>query len=289
MDLSSKSRVWGSVIMLFLLAWAFSFGASGVTAKECADDIVHVVQSGETLSGIARQYGVSQGAIMEANSLGDANFIFSGQRLVVPMCGGAEAPASDPRPTTQQTVHIVQSGETLSGIAARYDVSVNAIMQTNNITDANRIFVGQRLTIPAGGSAATPVTPPAGAYATGTRRIEVDLSAQWMYAYAGDTLVWSSGVSTGRDGWNTPTGTFAIYAKHPIQDMQGSIGGETWYVPGVPSVMYIFGGVALHGTYWHNAFGSGARLSHGCINLPLDVAAGLYDWAPMGTPVWVHY
>jgi lipoprotein-anchoring transpeptidase ErfK/SrfK len=53
--------------------------------------------------------------------------------------------------------------------------------------------------------------------------------------------------------------------------------------------MYINGGVALHGTYWHNRFGTGARLSHGCINLPLRAASWLYDWAPMGTTVRVTY
>ena len=60
-------------------------------------------------------------------------------------------------------------------------------------------------------------------------------------------------------------------------------------VPNVPNVMYINGGVALHGTYWHNRFGTGARLSHGCVNLPLRAAGWLYDWAPMGTTVRVTY
>ena len=53
----------------------------------------------------------------------------------------------------------------------------------------------------------------------------------------------------------------------------------------MPSVMYFYLGVALHGTYWHNSFGTGVRLSHGCVNQPLDVAAMLYNWAPLGTPV----
>ena len=282
-------RAWGSILMMLLLGWTLSFGTSGVAAQDCGDDTVHVVQSGETLSGIARQYGISQNAIMEANSITDANLIFSGQRLVIPGCVGAEPAAPDPSPTGQAALHIVQSGETLSGIATRYGVSVGAIMTANSITDPNRIFVGQRLTIPSGTAAVAPATPPTNANASGPKRIEVDLTKQWMYAYAGDTLVWSSGVSTGRDGWETPTGTFAIYTKLPIQDMQGSANGESWYVPGVPNVMYIYGGIALHGTYWHNAFGTGARLSHGCINLPLDVAEALYAWAPVGTPVWVHY
>jgi lipoprotein-anchoring transpeptidase ErfK/SrfK len=44
-------------------------------------------------------------------------------------------------------------------------------------------------------------------------------------------------------------------------------------------------GHALHGTYWHNNFGM--PMSHGCVNLPLDVAAWLYDWAPIGTRVLI--
>jgi lipoprotein-anchoring transpeptidase ErfK/SrfK len=66
--------------------------------------------------------------------------------------------------------------------------------------------------------------------------------------------------------------------------MEGLIGGEYYNVTDVPDVMYFTGvGHAIHGTYWHNNFGS--VMSHGCINLPLDVAAWLYDWTPMGTPV----
>jgi lipoprotein-anchoring transpeptidase ErfK/SrfK len=53
--------------------------------------------------------------------------------------------------------------------------------------------------------------------------------------------------------------------------------------------MYIYGDVAMHGTYWHNMFGTGVRMSHGCINLPLNSAAWLYGWAPPGTPVQVTY
>ena len=43
------------------------------------------------------------------------------------------------------------------------------------------------------------------------------------------------------------------------------------------------GGHALHGTYWHNNFGT--PMSHGCVNLPMDVAAWMYQWTPIGTRV----
>jgi lipoprotein-anchoring transpeptidase ErfK/SrfK len=123
----------------------------------------------------------------------------------------------------------------------------------------------------------------------GGKSITVSLSQQWLYAYEGDVLVFDAPVSTGKDGFNTPVGSFAIYAKTPLQTMSGTINGETYSVPNVPHAMYINGDVALHGTYWHNLFGSGVRPSHGCINLPLYSAAWLYEWAPMGTPVSVTY
>ncbi len=127
-----------------------------------------------------------------------------------------------------------------------------------------------------------PVAP-----ATG-KVIDVDVSAQQLVAFEDGKVVFTAPIATGKDGFNTPTGTFKIYSKTPKQTMRGNLGGESWVVPNVPNVMYINGSVALHGAYWHNLFGSGVRLSHGCINLPLDSAAWLYKWAPVGTTVVVH-
>jgi lipoprotein-anchoring transpeptidase ErfK/SrfK len=130
---------------------------------------------------------------------------------------------------------------------------------------------------------------PVAAASRGGKYIIIDLSDQWLYAYEGNTLVYDAGVSTGKDGFNTPPGTFAVYAKIRSQTMEGNLGGEYYKVPNVPHVLYINGGVAIHGTYWHNQFGTGVRRSHGCINLPLWAAAWIYDWAPMGTPVTVRW
>ena len=137
--------------------------------------------------------------------------------------------------------------------------------------------------------AAKPAAQAAPQAARGGKVIIVDLSDQWLYAYQGEQIVFDAPVSTGKDGFNTPPGRFAVYAKLPSQTMQGTLGGEYYRVPNVPSVMYINGGVALHGTYWHNQFGTGVRRSHGCINLPLKAAAWLYAWAPMGTSVTVRW
>jgi lipoprotein-anchoring transpeptidase ErfK/SrfK len=132
------------------------------------------------------------------------------------------------------------------------------------------------------------ITAPPKLNIAATRWIEVSIDKQWMYAYEAGRVVLDSGVSTGRDNWNTPKGQYAVYAKVKKQTMRGSAQGETWEVPDVPNILYFNGDVALHGTYWHNRFGTGARLSHGCVNLPLDKAAWLFDWASVGTPVQVY-
>ena len=118
------------------------------------------------------------------------------------------------------------------------------------------------------------------------KAIVVSISRQVVWAFRGEKVVLSSYVSTGKAGFDTPTGSFAVLTKLPLQTMEGVIGGEYYNVPDVPSVLYFTDrGHALHGTYWHNNFGT--PMSHGCVNLPLDVAAWLYNWAPVGTPVLI--
>jgi len=113
--------------------------------------------------------------------------------------------------------------------------------------------------------------------------IDVDLSEQWLTAYERDTPVFGAPVSTGIDGYNTPDGEFAIEYMTEWQDMWG----DDYYLPDVPYVMYFADYVAIHGTYWHDNFGY--PMSHGCVNLSIADAAWLYDWASVGTPVFIHY
>jgi len=117
----------------------------------------------------------------------------------------------------------------------------------------------------------------------GTRWIDVDLTNQRTYAYEGDTIVNSFIVSTGT--WLTPTvtGQFHVYVKYRSNKMSG----PGYYLPDVPYIMYFYGSYGLHGTYWHNNFGT--PMSHGCVNLTIADAAWLYNWASIGTLVNVHY
>ncbi|HJP71646.1 MAG TPA: LysM peptidoglycan-binding domain-containing protein [Candidatus Limnocylindria bacterium] len=150
---------------------------------------VHVVQRGENLTWIARQYGVSVDAIVLANGIANASRIYGGQQLVIPGSVPAAAPAAAPPteaapvPSTPVPVatqlHVVQRGETLIGIARRYSVSVDAIAAANGIADPSRIYGGQQLTIPSSSAPATPAVPatPSG-LSTGSSSSMLALMAQ---------------------------------------------------------------------------------------------------------------
>ena len=114
------------------------------------------------------------------------------------------------------------------------------------------------------------------------RWIDVDLSSQMTYAMQGDQVVRSFLVSTGR--WPTVTveGVFKIYVKYRTANMSG----DDYFLPNVPYVMYFFKGYGIHGTYWHNNFGT--PMSHGCVNLRPEDAGWLFDFASVNTFVNVH-
>jgi lipoprotein-anchoring transpeptidase ErfK/SrfK len=123
----------------------------------------------------------------------------------------------------------------------------------------------------------------------GVKWIEINLSNLTLYMWQGSTLISSSRISSGKPGFETPTGTFYINKKLQTRTMSGCIKGECYTVPNVPWVMYFtYVGHAIHGAYWHNQFGI-ARRSHGCINLPVPYSETLYNWTPLWTKVVIHY
>ncbi|MDO8753981.1 MAG: L,D-transpeptidase [Anaerolineales bacterium] len=128
-----------------------------------------------------------------------------------------------------------------------------------------------------------PYVPPQVAGNGGEHWIDVNLSEQRVYAYEGDTLVNSFIVSTGT--WQTPTvtGKYKIWIKL----RSASMSGPGYYLPDVPYIMYFYKGYGLHGTYWHNNFGT--PMSHGCVNLTIPDAEWVYNFSTVGTVVNVHY
>lgn len=114
------------------------------------------------------------------------------------------------------------------------------------------------------------------------RWIDIDLSEQMLYANEGATRVAAFRVSTGIYLYPTEIGQFHILVKFPFADMRGS----DYFLPDVPFVMYYSGDFGIHGTYWHNNFGT--PMSRGCVNMNTSDAEWLYNWASVGTLVNIH-
>jgi LysM repeat protein len=104
----------------------------------------YTIQRGDTLSGIAARYNTTAATLAQLNNIVNPNLIYAGQVIQVP--GAVVQPPAPP--PAQPIIHPVDIGDNLSRIALRYGVSIQAIMQANNIRNPNLIFVGQQLVIP---------------------------------------------------------------------------------------------------------------------------------------------
>ena len=347
--MSERTAMRATVVILSLLGLLGLFCATAAAASQDTDPVVHIVRWGENLYLIARQYGTTPAAIGSANNLSNLNFVYAGQRLVIPTgssvpaagstgvylvqrgdtlgiiaarCGTSVAyltslnglrdpnfiwvgqrlivPSSGDAPATPSTpsqgstvVHVVQRGEFLARIAWSYGTTVSAIASANNLANPSLIYVGQRLTIPTAGaspsSGSVPSDTPGGYAGSGEKWIDVNVSTQTLTAYEGNVVVYTAVVSTGLARYPTPVGTFYVQRKYLYDDMTGGsqAAGDYYYLPDVPYCMYYYSGYALHGVYWHTHFGTPA--SRGCTNMSIPDAAWLFNWAPVGTRIVNHY
>jgi hypothetical protein len=138
-----------------------------------------------------------------------------------------------------------------------------------------------------------PVSPPplpADAPSAG-RWIDVDLTQQVMTAYEGRTPVRVVETTTGMAGWETPPGYYQIHTRVANETMtSGAIGAEHYYkLEDVLFTQYFSNrGHAIHFAWWRTPETIGRPGSHGCLNLLLDDARFFWDWATIGTPIYVH-
>ncbi|AFZ37150.1 ErfK/YbiS/YcfS/YnhG family protein [Stanieria cyanosphaera PCC 7437] len=112
--------------------------------------------------------------------------------------------------------------------------------------------------------------------------IEIDLSDQHLFAWKGTNQIFTAIISSGKATTPTHPGIYTIQRKYPHDRMRG----VDYDLADVPNVLYFDRGYALHGSYWHNNFGT--PVSHGCINLPVNNAQWLFDWTTVGTVVIIH-
>ena len=261
-----------------------SAGTSGGTTTG-----VYVVKAGDSLGAIAARYNTTVANLVALNGITNASRIIVGQRLRV---NGSAPAAGGSATTTGARVHVVARGDSLSAIAARYGITVSAVMAANGIRSANLIIVGQRLRFPSAGGASS--SGGATTYPGGSRnlRFQVSISAQRCQLYAGNTLLNTWRCSTGRQGSGTKAGTFRVQSK--IRNAWGSR-WQFW----MPYWLGIYWAGSsengIHGQPWYPNGGQvwaglvGTPITFGCVMLDNTTAAQLYSLAYIGMPVVIRY
>ena len=172
-----------AVLLLAMLPQALAAGPAELNASpQTSGSTTHVVQAGETLAIIAARYGVTVQEIVSTNNIANANIIYVGQRLQIPSTGQQQPGAAQPAPAQPggcAQTHTVVAGESLSGLAVRYGVTIQSLASANNTTVTSFVYIGQRLCIPGAGS---------GGGTTGGGGTPTRSGGVWYEVQIGDTL-----------------------------------------------------------------------------------------------------
>jgi LysM repeat protein len=212
--------------------------SQAVTTTAAAAPISYTVTAGDTVSSIAGRYGLSTASVLAANGLSWKSLIFPGQILKLAAPVAAAAPAPAPAPTAAVPAvpavagrYMIQRGDTISKIAARFGVTTQAVLAANGLGWSSIIYGGQTITIPAGGSAplsvqtvssVTPVTPVAAAPAA-----PVPAASTSYTVRSGDTI---SSISK-----STGVPVSSILAANALGASSIIYAGRTLVIPGATS------------------------------------------------------
>lgn len=278
-----------------------------------ADTEPYLVQPGDTLFQIGLRFDVDWREIQQVNHL-TGTWIYPGQTLLIPTSSEDPTNAGDTTPTetapseaaigatVAPPTHTVQRGETLGAIALRYGLTWQELAAANELANPHWISVGQVLTLPSDAaptpeltpSTSEPTPPPASsdvAVPATNKRIVIDISEQHLWAYDGETEVYSFVASTGLPGLDTRPGTYSVLNKVP------NAWGGNWNI-WMPDWLGIYwAGSLQNGIHSLPILPDGSRLwdgylgtpvSYGCIILGVTESKLLYDWAEVGVPVIIR-
>lgn len=113
--------------------------------------VQHTIKKGETVSSIASKYGVSQYALLDANSLTSHSKIIAGRSIIIPIPSDGNTPEVESERVRQSSggnTYLVRAGDNLSAIAKSFKTTPEALRSANFLGNSSRIYVGQVLKLP---------------------------------------------------------------------------------------------------------------------------------------------
>lgn len=174
----------------------------------------HEIKRGETVSTIAAKYGVSQYAIFEANNMSRRSKIYAGKSLIVPVPLDREYHSSSRKKNqdyqAKKAIYSVRAGDTMWDIARAFGTTVDALRRINYIERGSRIYVGQKLKIPASAT-------------TLKDKNFVDSKSPAAYAKVDNTPAKSNGSGKGKAG----SGTHKVGRGDTLWDIARKYGTTT--------------------------------------------------------------
>ncbi|MCB0210699.1 MAG: LysM peptidoglycan-binding domain-containing protein [Anaerolineae bacterium] len=122
------------------------------TATPTPKPIYHTITEGDVAVSIAAQYNISVETLLEVNNIDDPTLLQIGQELMIPVTITPDPTSSptarySPTPTPEPVYHTVAEGETLLGIAIKFDTTTEALMITNALANPHDLSIGQELLI----------------------------------------------------------------------------------------------------------------------------------------------
>ena len=132
--------IYGNVDLDRFTSSVFLNGANEVTPTKSPDAIRYTVKRGDTLWGIAKKFGVTVSAVVNANNIRNPNLIYVEEVFIIPHMTSAES--------FEYTLYTVRRGDTLWGISRKFGTSINSIVALNGIKNPNLIYAGEVFKIP---------------------------------------------------------------------------------------------------------------------------------------------
>ncbi len=189
------SKMLKSVNIAFIL---FSLCCFSLSA-----DSSYIVKKGDTLYSISRKYQITVPELRAANNLSENDVLKVGVKLVIPSADIENAAAlsasktSETKPNVSSksaTSYIVQKGDTLYGIARKYNIKLNELLSLNNLDNSSTIKIGQKILVPAGSSSsASTVASGAG---TNSAKTQVPAKTEKNLSSAGSSGTKTNSAST---------------------------------------------------------------------------------------------